>query len=440
MNLENGKKYSFVDWRNIKKTGEIYNKGNTFILLRSNLLNKGNYNINSLGKGGVVVMKSNIILFMVLLILLIYTGQDLAAESIYNLNNKYLYYTYINDAFFNSYGDFNLTDFVLRLPEKEFNLFSPEAQNELLNLAALYANQTIKVDKEFNLTAESEGIIENNLNISKPEEELVPDSLVLTPLPGVLVNADFKQEKEELTIEENTSISLQYWMNNRTLIRAEYGVASRKWWDIKDITLDDEASIPGDTDDNNSGTDDPDNDDSNNDDNTNDDPDSVNDDDIRQEAVFNKETNEKSRLGISYKTSDRITISADYLDEGEDGISDFSTILGVEYIDQNGLLKYHYQLDFDEMDFGTIRKMESGVELGIKDLAIFNASYQLLNPGLLEDQLKESIWDFGLDFNLNDISSLSLGYQLKSNKDQNLELEDSSEKESNIKAQLEIEF
>lgn len=374
-------------------------------------------------------MKRYLFLVQVILIVLISSNLLLAAEEIYSLDNEYLYYAYINDAFYNAYGDFSLTDYQLRLP-KEFSLFSPEARNELLNLAALYANRTIKIDKEFDLTTETEGRLEDAITINKPEGEVTADSLVLTPLPGVLVNADFKQEKEDLTIEENTNISLQYWMNNRTLIRAEYDVASRKWWDVNEITLNDEDISDGSDD---SGNDEPVND-------GNDLEDGNSDGDIRQEVTFNKETNEKSRLGISYKTSDRITITADYLDEGEDGPSDFSTVLGVEYSDQNGLLRYHYQIDFDEMDFSTIKKMESGVEFGINDLAIFNASYQLLNPTLLEDQLKESIWDFGLDLNLNDISSLSLGYQLKSNPEQSIELNDKTEKESNIKAQLEIKF
>jgi len=372
-------------------------------------------------------MKRYLFLVQVILIVLISSNLLLAAEEIYSLDNEYLYYAYINDAFYNAYGDFSLTDYQLRLP-KEFSLFSPEAWNELLNLAALYANRTIKIDKEFDLTTETEGRLEDAITINKPEGEVTADSLVLTPLPGVLVNADFKQEKEDLTIEENTNISLQYWMNNRTLIRAEYDLASRKWWDVNEITLNDEDGTNGDNGDDDpvNGSEDPDGEDG--------------DSGTRQEVTFNKETNEKSRLGISYKTSDRITITADYLDEGEDGPSDFSTALGVEYTDQSGLLKYHYQIDFDEMDFSTIKKMESGVEFGINDLAIFNASYQLLNPTLLEDQLKESIWDFGLDLNLNDISSLSLGYQLKSNPEQSIELNDKTEKESNIKAQLEIKF
>lgn len=373
-------------------------------------------------------MKKGILPGLIVLILFFSSSLASAAENINIYDHEYLYYVYINDTFYNSYGEFSLTDYQLRLPEREFSLFTPEAQNELLNLAALYANRTIKIDNELELTTETERRLEEALNISNSEGEMELESLVLTPLPGVLVNADFKQEKEELTIEENTNISLQYWMNNRTLIRAEYDLASRKWWDVNEITLNDEDGTNGDNGDDDpvNGSEDPDGEDG--------------DSGTRQEVTFNKETNEKSRLGISYKTSDRITITADYLDEGEDGPSDFSTALGVEYTDQSGLLKYHYQIDFDEMDFSTIKKMESGVEFGINDLAIFNTSYQLLNPTLLEDQLKESIWDFGLDLNLNDISSLSLGYQLKSNPEQSIELNDKTEKESNIKAQLEIKF
>src|SRR5690554_2853074 len=362
------------------------------------------------------------IAFIIFIIILLNNGSLFAAGQNTPLSTDYLYYAYINNAFFNSYGDFHLTEYQLRLPENRMEL-SPEAQDELLNLAALYANRTISINKGSELNNLSELELENNLLIDKPVEENRQDSLVLKPLPGVLVNADFRQEeKEDLSIEENTNISLQYWMNNRTLIRAEYDLASTRWWEDNkdgDDTEDDINNIG-------QGIEDPERtDDSSK---------------QRQETIFNKETSERSRLGISYKTTDKITISADYIDGDQEGLSDFSTILGVEYADDSGLIKYHYQIDFDEMDFSTIRKMASGVEFGIRDQAIFNASYQLLKPEDLENQLKGSVWDFGLDLNLTDITTLSLGYQFTKPDDDVLELNTQQEKESNIKAQFEIKF
>jgi len=376
------------------------------------------------------------IAFIIFIIILLNNGSLFAAGQNTPLSTDYLYYAYINNAFFNSYGDFHLTEYQLRLPENRMEL-SPEAQDELLNLAALYANRTITINKEPVLNNLSQGL-ENSLIIDRPAQEDRQESLVLKPLPGVLVNADFKQEeKEDWTIEENTNISLQYWMNNRTLIRAEYDLASTRWWDTQAIVLNDEDE-QREEDINN------DNDDKNyeNPERQKNEGEMIPDEGYnpQKEAIFNREISEKSRLGISYKTTDRITVSADYIDGDEEGLSDFSTILGVEYADDTGLIRYHYQIDFDEMDFSTIRKMASGVEFGIRDQAIFNASYQLLKPEDLENQLKGSVWDFGLDLNLTDITTLSLGYQFTKPDDDVLELNTQQEKESNIKAQFEIKF
>src|SRR5690554_1785780 len=376
------------------------------------------------------------IAFIIFIIILLNNGSLFAAGQNTPLSTDYLYYAYINNAFFNSYGDFHLTEYQLRLPENRMEL-SPEAQDELLNLAALYANRTITINKEPVLNNLSQGL-ENSLIIDRPAQEDRQESLVLKPLPGVLVNADFKQEeKEDWTIEENTNISLQYWMNNRTLIRAEYDLASTRWWDTQAIVLNDEDE-QREEDINN------DNDDKNyeNPERQKNEGEMIPDEGYnpQKEAIFNREISEKSRLGISYKTTDRITVSADYIDGDEEGLSDFSTILGVEYADDTGLIRYHYQIDFDEMDFSTIRKMASGVEFGIRDQAIFNASYQLLKPEDLENQLQGSVWDFGLDLNLTDITTLSLGYQFTKPDDDVLELNTQQEKESNIKAQFEIKF
>lgn len=309
--------------------------------------------------------------------------------------------------------DYNLINVNLRLPEELINTFSSETRNQLKNLALLYATRDkIEIDKSVDfLENNNNGIVDDNyqLNIEKEEDE---QTLSISPLPGVSVNANYNQNEEDNKIEKSTNISLNYWMNNKTMIRAEYDFEDKKGWNIADISLDE----PG-NEQNNEG------DVANNIDFNND-----------TEAILNEEKNETSRLGILFKTNDYITISADYINQDKILDQDFSTVIGVEYRDEHGRVKYHYQVDF-----GDINTQESGLELDYKDLATFNASYKLLNPKLLEDQLKESIWDFGLDVNLNEISSISLGYQLKSEKAEE-DIDQTDDKESNIKAQLKIKF
>ena len=59
----------------------------------------------------------------------------------------------------------------------------------------------------------------------------------LEPLPGVSLNAEYDKDELDLLTKENTNISLNYRMNKRTLIWAEYGWENRGWWDIVPLNI-----------------------------------------------------------------------------------------------------------------------------------------------------------------------------------------------------------
>ncbi|MEJ6951236.1 hypothetical protein [Natronospora cellulosivora (SeqCode)] len=281
----------------------------------------------------------------------------------------------------------------LHLPE-EIDTYDYTTEDRLTQLISLYDRNAT------NNSFKNSPHLVNNYNIYEIEVEREERVISINPLPGVSLEADFNKQEENNSLEEDSNISLKYWMNNRTLLSAEYGFENREWWDIKEIRLE--------NDDQNSEV-------------------------YIEELVYKEEKSESSRLGIAYQGNDRLTISA----EINDLISfdtDYSTLFAIEYKDNTGRVRYIYQ-----HDFGDRSSHRNAIEFGYKDLATFMASYKVLNPKLIEEQL-ESIWDFGLDFSINEISNFSLGYQLKEGSIMDLGYDEQEEKESNIKAKLEISF
>ncbi len=357
------------------------------------------------------------------------SGQMVSAGSTYSwYNNNYNSY----------YRQFNLAEYELSLPEVEIRSFSLEARRELFDIATLYGNRdsrlpSLELDRDIDLS--------EFRSITSVSDER--NSFNLTLSPDMLLNASFNQNDEELETTRETNLSLEYWVNNKTLIRAEYDRASREWWETKkDLTLNDDTEDSGtpelsDFADNNELPDEieGENEDRNNEENKPDQKEDSSDLELI-EPIYKEEKTETGRVGISYKTSDNITLSADYVDDNFTSIEDFSTVLGVEYHVDRGALWYEYQVDHGSES----KQRATGLEYGLNELATLSASYKLLDNDLITDRLQESIWDFGLDLSLSDFSSLSIGYQLKRNEDLHLDLGDEDEKESNIEAQLEINF
>lgn len=336
-----------------------------------------------------------------------------------------------NTEIFNSVmlGDYNLLSIDLRLPEEDMRIFDEETQNKLLDLAESYGGRKIDLD---GLTKRVKMIQPVNYIFNLEQE----DRLFFEFFPGVSVNAEYNKNKDDLITEENTNISLNYWMNNRTLIRAEYGRENREWWNIVNINLSD----------------------SNNEEQDN----GINDDNLKMELQNDNKSNgqvideinydgsikernlpglviyeerlETGKVGISYKTNDYLTISADYINDLNALSRGYSTIFGVEYKDDDlGSLRYHYQLDR-----GNENARATGLEFAFKDLATFNATYKIYNPETIEEQLNQ--WIFGLGLNLNDNSTLSFEYLWKQDNVGEDLLEEENKDESNIKARLEIKF
>ena len=361
--------------------------------------------------------KFNCFLLLVLFCVLI-PGTVSAAGSY-----QWFFNAYYNENYYTNTENYQLLANRLYLPAHPRSAFSSQTKNKLLDLAALYSGRSIKAEQVNILSAES-NVASIALDRSIFLADDFQDPFTLSPLPGVFLNADYQENNEDIILEKNTNVSMEYQMNNRTLIRAEYGLTSKEWWNVKGIKLD---------------TIDDDNDPDPQPGNGNDPEEPKQDENIMvREAYFNQQQTLQGRLGISYRTSDNVTISADFIEGKDAGEKDFSTVFGVEYSAELGLLKYKYQRDFGSDNPQTV----SGLELGYKDLATINASYKWenLNAELLDSQNSAYTWDFGINLNINELSSVSVGYQLI-NKEEGFDDNISEhEPEENIKAQLEFKF
>ncbi|MCF8008715.1 MAG: hypothetical protein K9K32_03020 [Halanaerobiales bacterium] len=154
-----------------------------------------------------------------------------------------------------------------------------------------------------------------------------------------------------------------------------------------------------------------------------------------------QEVESKTNFGISYQTSDKVTIFADYIYDNllfeQSGVS---TVFGLEYNNSDSKILAQYRID----DVQDSQGSSTGVTYQYSDTASFSASYatnyKLLDLQSVENTLKkENTWDFGLDFNLNEISSVSVGFQLTDYNNSDTDQEE-EKKESNIEASFQIKF
>jgi len=298
---------------------------------------------------------------------------------------------------------------------EEEHKFSDQAKEELLGIASLFDNNATISDTENSLN-------QLNINFDTPvegeEAVLLDDNLRL--------NADYNETVSEDKLNAVTDLQLEYDFNSRTLFRAGYTMANKKWWDDSGITRPDLTNNEQSSDikNNNSLL----NNDSNN--QSTSDNLSVN----SEEPTFNSETDKKKSFGISYKTSDHLTVSADFIENNEidDQIKGDSTVFGVSYTDELGVIRAIYQLD-DSQD---VKQQSTGLEFDIKDLATFSASYKLLDPEEIKSTLlsEKAVWNFGVGLSLNESSKVNLDYEVEEAAGSN------DKKESNIKASFAIEF
>ncbi len=322
------------------------------------------------------------------IIILIAVALLLGTQMVFAAEESEYTYDWLDYISFNS---LQLLDTNLSLPENGFKDFSVAGQEELRDMATKFGD--INVKKE---TIEIDG------------EEREIEIAELRPLPGIELNADYGQLEEDREIEKWTNINLNYKINNNTSIHAGYGLESKESFEIfplnNDAGTEPEDKLPYDD---------------------------------SSRLLYSKEESKKKLLGISYQSSENLIFSADYVEEDiEPENSENSTIFGVEYIDEIGQLKASYQIDEGGEGKGTI----TGIELALPDIATLSASYQLLDPLRVENRLnKETVWDFGIDVNLTDFSSLSVGYQLRKNKEE-AEILDKDKEESKFQASFTIDF
>ena len=345
------------------------------------------------------------------------------------------------------------------LIEKEKN-FSLEGQEKLFDLASQF--DRIENSEGFSFSAD---LLNEEISLDRvityDGEEL--KSISYSPDTQININTNYSEDLENLESLVQTSFNLNYKLNSKTTVRAAYDLLGKTWensnkLDSREVEdsdsesnestekdaseLDDNSEDTTITDDENNGNEDQ-------SDKTNEEleksdkqitgEDTSSDNETNDfQSLFNSRIDQQGSVGISYQTSNRISFSADYVKNNifRETKGD-STIFGLEYVDEEGKLRARYEIVDGEDTQETI----TGLELDLKNLASFSASYTLLNPQQIRDKLnKESVWDFGVDFNLSEETSFSIDYQLKDKSD-NLENDNFlDEKESNINASFKINF
>jgi len=290
--------------------------------------------------------------------------------------------------------------------------FSEEGRDQLLGIASQFDNQTavddIDIDSEaFSITGDG--------TAGNPGLHLLQD---------LTLDADYSEAVVDSKLEKETGLQLEYAINSRALIRAGYTLANKEWWEKQTLNTDGTSEASNtESDESNQLLDE------------NAELLSVNN---SSESVFIEEQDVRRSLGLAYRTSDQLTVSADYIEnnefDGYSGDNEFqgnSTVFGLQYDDKMGSIRAIYQLNLGE----DVRQQITGVELDFNNLATFSASYKLLNPEEIESALSsQTAWDLGLGVNLNENYGLNLGYEIIEDEDE------ATDPETNISASFEINF
>lgn len=296
--------------------------------------------------------------------------------------------------------------------------FSQSAREELLGIASQYEGEE-NIDnfeiKNFNFT------VENEINNSQK----------LNLLSDLNLNADYsKNQGEEL--ETAADFQLEYALNSRTLIRAGYSLLNEEGWDLRGVNNGENSQSKPDDPAANSSRED-----------STEGPKAASKSTAEIRKVYQNDLDTSTSLGLAYKTNERVTVSADFIENNEFGsyydenweIAGDSTVFGVEYnYPEGSRIRARYQVDTAEAGTQKI----TGIDFAFNNLATFSASYKLLDLNDLEDTLSESdqktAWDLGLGVNLNESYGLNLGYEIIESEDQK------EEPEKKIKASFEINF
>lgn len=273
--------------------------------------------------------------------------------------------------------------------------FSQSARKELLGIASQF-------DSEENQEFEDISFFVNeNLSLTG---RTINNSQYLNILKDLDLDTNYSQKEAE-KLETAASFNFEYALSNKTSLRAGYSVLNEEWWDLQNNNGDGKAV----------------------------------DDGVKK--TYQNEIESSRSLGLAYRSNDRVTISADFIDNNEFGNyydADFeftgdSTVLGVEYNYPAGsMIRARYQVDTTDND---ITQKITGVDFAFNNLATFSASYKLLDLNQVEDNLaqQKTAWDLGIGVNITDDYGLALGYEL-------IEGKDEEEVEEKIRASFEINF
>jgi len=365
-----------------------------------------------------------------------------------------------NNNYLEGFNALNLDTNRLFLPSdnnliEENKNFSLEGQEKLFDLASQFDRVEDSEGFSFSPDLLNEKISLDRI-ITYNGEEL--KSISYSPDSQININADYSDDLEELDSLVQTSFNLNYKLNSKTTVRAGYELLGKTWENSSVVNSSEvEESKESDTsekteEDTTDTTETNEETEESKDDkeeitdekNENNDEESINKENFSDQKsnssqpLYNSMIDQQGSVGISYQTSDRISFSADYVKNNifRETKGD-STIFGLEYVDEEGKLRARYEIIDGEERQETI----TGLELDLKNLASFSASYTLLNPQQIRDKLnKESVWDFGVDFNLSNETSFSIDYQLKDKSDSIDGDNFLDEKESNINASFKINF
>ncbi|MFW6381758.1 MAG: hypothetical protein ACOCZ3_04355, partial [Bacillota bacterium] len=201
---------------------------------------------------------------------------------------------------------YSLSEDALHLPDESadnFREFSPDARQELLNMAQLYDEE----EREFILNGIQQDTQEFTIDRDTFLKPVELTSVEFDSLSGVRVNADYSEDLDYSDRETETSLNLEYQMNDKTLLRAGYGLASREHWEMEDLEESKESQGETETDEKLAA------------DGVKLDEDNVSldkdeeDSRSRRQLVFNEEENQQGNVGVSFQTTEDLVISADYV-------------------------------------------------------------------------------------------------------------------------------
>lgn len=160
-----------------------------------------------------------------------------------------------------------------------------------------------------------------------------------------------------------------------------------------------------------------------------------------REEQYDYQNLQRTGVALNLAPFDRTVVLADYiLQKDVDDLNTRITSLGLEYEDERNRLLAKYELAASEVNRRSTAL--AGMEVGITPWGNFLATFQWANQQYLEEVMKESVLDLGLDIFLSDTTSLLLGYKFIGQDWQDIQSElDSQTERSNVAgARLKFRF